>query len=85
MRVESSKDERICYNIKDVNAANPKEDLEHLLLAHTFAECDTTSQTHNFENKPIFKKRRKCSGLQEMSKKSYLNSVTFSEIGNATI
>ena len=41
MRVEMSKDERICYNIKDVTVTNPKENLEHLLFAHTCTGWDT--------------------------------------------
>ena len=43
IRVESSKDEIICANIQHVIATNPKEHLEHLLFAHAFSGCDTTS------------------------------------------
>lgn len=48
IRVESSKDKIICYNIQDVIATNPKGPLEHLLFAHALTGCDTTSQIPNF-------------------------------------
>ena len=48
IRVECSKDKRICYNIQDVIATNPKGPLGHLLFAHALTGCDTTSQIHNF-------------------------------------
>ena len=69
MRVESNKDERICYNIQDVIVTNPKEHLEHLLFAHAFSGCDATLQIHNFGKKSIFGKLKKSSGLQEIFKK----------------
>ena len=55
MRFESSKDERICCNIQDVIATNPKEHIEHLLFAHVFNGSDTTSQIQNFGKKLILK------------------------------
>ena len=69
MRVESSKDERICYKIQDVIVTNPKEHLEHLLFTHAFTRRDTTSQIHNFGKKSIFGKLKKFSGLQRISRK----------------
>lgn len=55
MRFESSKDERICCNIQDVIATNPKEHIEHLLFAHVFNGSDTTSQIQNFGKKLVLK------------------------------
>ena len=55
MRFESSKDERICCNIQDVIATNPKEHIEHLLFAHVFNGSDTTSQIQNFGKKFVLK------------------------------
>ena len=85
MRVESNKDERICYNIQDVIVTNPKEHLEHLLFAHAFSGCDATLQIHNFGKKSIFGKLKKSSGLLEIFRKIYSNSVTVSEESSVTI
>ena len=68
MRIESSKDERICYIIQDFIATNPKEHLEHLLFAHAFTRCDTTSQIHNFGKNSIFGKLKKSSARRKLPK-----------------
>ena len=82
MYIQSSKGEKVRYNIRDIINSTEKEYLEHLFFCHAFIGCDTTAQTHNFGKKSIFSTLKKSKGLPSCF---YQNSATVNEIRNAII
>ena len=85
MTIQSSKDERVSYNINDIIRPTKKEYLEHLLICHAFTGYDTTSQIPNFCKESIFSQLKMSKDLQHLSEQFYQARATVNEIGNASI
>ena len=83
--IQSSKDERVSYNINDIISSTKKEYLEHLFFCHALTSCNRTSQIHNFGKKSLFSKLKMSKDLQHLAEQLYQASATVNETGNASI
>ena len=74
---------RECFNIEDI--VKNSNTIKHILFAHAFTGCDTTSAIYNFGKTSIIMKLQGDRQLTEIASVFYENQKSPQEVGNASI
>ena len=85
MRTCSKTHERTTYDIRTVTRQNNDLDVMHVLFAHAFSGCDTTSCINRLGKTQILKKLNKLSEFRDLADKFYCDTANPDSIGNATV